>query len=91
MFLFSRIHTENENRSMETVDTSALQNEVEKVIVRSIFAELFDFWLRILKPYVAHFLWMGYSYIRLIQLIWSDLYQKVPQVPAGANIISFKL
>ena len=57
---------ENENRSMETVDTGALQNEVEKVMVWSIFAELFDFWLKIRRPYVAHFLSMGYSYIRLI-------------------------
>ena len=67
---FSRIQIENENRSMETVDTGALQNEIEKVMVWSIFAELFDFWLKIQKPYVAYFLWMGYSYIRLIQLIW---------------------
>ena len=45
--LFSRIQIENENRSMETVDTGALQNEIEKVMVWSIFAELFDFWLKI--------------------------------------------
>ena len=31
--LFSRIQIENENRSMETVDTGALQNEIEKVMV----------------------------------------------------------
>lgn len=68
--IFSRMQIENKDRSMETEDAGDLQNEVENVIDWSILAELFDFWLKLQKLHVAHFLWMGYIYIRLMQLIW---------------------
>lgn len=54
--IFSRMQIENKDRSMETEDVGDLQNEVENVIDWSIFAELFDFWLKLQKLHVAHFL-----------------------------------
>ena len=59
MIFFSRIPIENKNRSLETADTGALQDEVEKEMVWSNFDELFYFWLKLQKPYVTHFLWIG--------------------------------
>ena len=66
---------------METVGTGSLQNEVEKVMIWSIFTELFDFWLKLEKPYVAQ--WIGWGPITSGYFL--------PQVSARANIVFFKL